>query len=484
MTFRWRLILALFIAGMLPLIPLLLSVRSAIRTGMETLAPEETGLAIQNGLEFVRIELQTIREDLPANLQSLIQTVPPPAPGRQQFPHIHPQRTLYINTGTIWHQLTEEGWTPSAEPPEIVETGFGQFPIRMQERMIDSRDLEWVLVHDLPETFRLSAQQLQIAAADWAVSNEQTDRLINSLTATYVFTYIGFVLFAILAGLFVLSPLIRRISHLTDVAESIRTGNEDVRAIESGGGETQRLARTFNLMLTRLVESRTHAAEMEKRAAWRELAPVLAHEIKNPLTPIQLSVQQIAESYSGDDDRFAKNLRATREIVDEEVERLRRLVRDFGDFARAPEPIPEPVFLPDFVADLAGLYGERVEVNSKCEGESTFDREQVRRALVNLIDNALAAADEDDEKTTHVRFTCGLTNQELRFTIEDNGPGVSEESRTSIFEPYVTTKSNGIGLGLPVVKTTAENHGGRVWVERSEDLGGARFIFLCQQPAK
>ncbi len=477
MTFRWRLILALFVAGMIPLFPLLHAVRGIIQTGIDTLAPEETGKAIQDGLEMVREELRTIRDDLPANLRLLIASVPPPSPEPSQYPALHPQRSLYINTGTIWHKLLDDGWEISSVPPDIVETQFGQFPVRMQERIIDRHDREWVLVHDLPESFRQSAQQLQLAAADWAVSQEQTGQLINSLTVTYVVTYLIAVIFAILAGLFVVSPLTRRITHLTEVAESIRTGNEEVRADEAGGGETERLARTFNLMLSRLVASRTHAAEMEKRAAWRELAPVLAHEIKNPLTPIQLSVQQVAESYAGGDDLFAKNLSATREIVDEEVGRLRKLVRDFGDFARAPEPNPELVSLDEFMTDLAGLYGDRIEVVMQCEGTASFDREQVRRSLINLVDNALAAADEHDDRSTHIRFTCDRDGNDLRFIVEDNGPGVPEDQRDSIFEPYVTTKSNGIGLGLPVVKTTAENHGGHVVVRRSVELGGARFEF-------
>ncbi|MCB2210744.1 HAMP domain-containing protein [bacterium] len=491
MTFRWRLIIALLLAGIVPLIPLYLTVRGVIQTGVESLAPEETGDAIQSAMELVRDELQLIRDDLPDNLSALMYAIDPPGQPPTRFPHLHPRRALFVNDGGEWYSWTNDGWQGSTPPPPVRETAFGQFPEGVQERRYDSFDREWVLVHELPASFRDSALSLQQAMADWTVSSEQRDRLFASLTWTFVLYYVVVMVLSILLGVAVVWPLTRRITALTEVAESIRTGNEDVRADESGGAETERLARTFNLMLERLVASRVHAAEMEKRAAWRELAPVLAHEIKNPLTPIQLSVQQVAESYTGDDDRFAKTLRTTREIVDEEVERLRNLVRDFGDFARAPAPNPETVNITEFVDDLAGLYGDRVEVVSDCDGIVEFDREQVRRALVNLLDNACSAAEEaastrDDnaasEDTTglRVRFSCERDGSELRFIIEDNGPGVSDDQRESIFEPYVTTKSNGIGLGLPVVKNTAEQHGGRVWVEPSDDLGGARFVFEIQ----
>ncbi|HEX05558.1 MAG TPA: hypothetical protein ENH10_10480, partial [Bacteroidetes bacterium] len=220
MTFRFRLILALLIAGLLPLIPLFISVRSAIQTGAESLAPEETGLAIQSGMELVRLELQEIRADLPSNLTTLIETVAPPDHSPKFIPHLLPHQSLYIYAGSTWYQWTSSNWSASSPPPEPEEKVFGQFPDLVQERMTDAMYREWVLLHELPESFRASAEQLQQAAADWAVSSEQRERLIASLTTAFEITYLGAMLFAIMAGLFVLSPLTRRIRHLTEVAES------------------------------------------------------------------------------------------------------------------------------------------------------------------------------------------------------------------------------------------------------------------------
>ncbi|MBS1261019.1 MAG: Sensor protein ZraS [Calditrichaeota bacterium] len=465
MTFRLRLILALVLAGLLPLIPLVISVRHAIETGVSTLAPDETGSALQSGLELARGRLERQRDQLERTVALLpvaLSTVQP----------LPDNETVYLEAGGRWSRWTGNGWAPSNEPDLSAEPAFGSIPERLVAEHTDGRGRRWVIVHDVPAAFRDAARLLQRANADWTVSRDQRARLIDSLAGAYALTYLGAMALAVIAALIVLTPLIRRIHRLTEVAESIRTGNERIRAEETGGGETRRLARTFNLMLDRLDNSRRHAAEMEKRAAWRELAPVLAHEIKNPLTPIQLSVQQLADSYSGGDERFARTLADAREIVNEEVERLRALVRDFGDFARAPSPEPETVPLAEFMQDLAGLYGERVEVSGPPDAVTAFfDREKIRRALVNLIENSLAAT----AGAGRVRVSCTLDEGQLRFVVEDDGPGIADDKLDMIFEPYFTTKSNGIGLGLPVVRSTVEQHGGSVAADRSRELGGARF---------
>lgn len=248
-------------------------------------------------------------------------------------------------------------------------------------------------------------------------------------------------------------------------------GEENLRAREGGGGEVAKLASTFNLMIERLDTSRRKAAEMEKMAAWRELARVLAHEIKNPLTPIQLSVQQITDEYHGNDERY-EELSTTREIVDEEIESLRKLVREFSDFARAPQLELAMESPEDLARDLDSFYGKRVNLTmDTVPPEMLFDREKLKRALINLLDNALHAAGDDGE----VQLSLKQEGETLLWAVEDSGSGIEEERREEVFEPYVTSKRSGVGLGLPVVRSVAREHGGEVILDQSVMLGGARF---------
>ncbi|MBD3165001.1 histidine kinase, partial [bacterium] len=242
----------------------------------------------------------------------------------------------------------------------------------------------------------------------------------------------------------------------------------------SGNDEIAVLADSFNRMLDRLAKSRALAADMEKKAAWRELARVLAHEIKNPLTPIQLSVQQLADSYTGEDERFAKTLATTKEIVNEEVDTLRKLTREFSEFARAPRIEPEENSVEELVHELEQFYAGRLEVTIiESIPVLVFDREKVKRALINLVENALSMTTTDES----VLLTVMREDETIVLDIEDDGPGVPQDQREKVFEPYYTTRRSGVGLGLPIVRTTAEQHGGRVSCLEGQHRKGARFRF-------
>jgi nitrogen fixation/metabolism regulation signal transduction histidine kinase len=267
----------------------------------------------------------------------------------------------------------------------------------------------------------------------------------------------------------------RRIEDLTIIAQRVAEGHEELRAPVVSRDEVGTLADSFNRMLDRLAQSRALAADMEKKAAWRELARVLAHEIKNPLTPIQLSVQQLADTYKGDDDTFARTLATTREIVNEEVDTLRRLTREFSEFARAPQIEPEENTILELLRELEQFYAGRVELHvSQDPGLSVFDREKVKRALINLVDNALSVSPEHDP----VRMSLAGESGRIVIEVEDNGPGITSDRREKVFEPYFTTKRSGVGLGLPIVRTTAEQHGGYVEALDALHLKGARFRFV------
>ncbi len=213
----------------------------------------------------------------------------------------------------------------------------------------------------------------------------------------------------------------------------------------------------------------------QKVAAWRGVARRLAHEIKNPLTPIQLSAERIRRHFAGAPD-------ATRALVDEctttiigEVESLKSLVDEFSQFARMPAPRAAPTDLHALLVDALNLYqGLFADVAlvpkfAASLPKVSVDPEQMRRVIINLVDNAIEAMDQRgviDIETQHEP-----ANNLVRIVIADNGPGIPPAERDKLFLPYYSTKQRGSGLGLAIVRRIVAEHGGSVEVSDNTPTG-------------
>jgi PAS domain S-box-containing protein len=227
----------------------------------------------------------------------------------------------------------------------------------------------------------------------------------------------------------------------------------------------------------------TELIRAQRDAAWGEVARRLAHEIKNPLTPIQLSAERLRHKYlrtmSSDDAKFLD--RSTHTIV-QQVEAMKEMVNAFTDYARPPKMNPQPIDLDDFMSEVLDLYnaaGAGAELSLTLDsGQARVEGDPVRlrQVLHNLIKNAQeAAADRSDgrvEVTTGQKQKSDCTFVEIR--VSDNGPGFDGDP-SHLFEPYVTTKAKGTGLGLAIVKKIVEEHGGMIWAENNPE-GGASVI--------
>ena len=331
------------------------------------------------------------------------------------------------------------------------------------------------------------------------MATERLDKLLNVERANQTYEHLqmieedlhrGFLLafLAAAAGVVLLASLIGiRIGFETthplyDLIKGTRElarDNLDYRVSRGRDDEIGQLIDSFNRMAEDLKQNRQRRVEAEKVAAWREIARRLAHEIKNPLTPIQLTVQQMRDKYPGGDPAYRKLVEDCTEIVIEEVESLRVLVQEFADFARMPSLSLSPQDLNSVVLDAARLYPEaRVETDLDPDlPELELDIEQIHRVLINLIENGVEAAGENGVLTlrTHVQ------DDTARLQVIDSGPGVPEVDRERIFEPYISTKQSGMGLGLAVVRSVVENHGGQIFVTEGP-TGGAQFEILLPIP--
>jgi len=238
-----------------------------------------------------------------------------------------------------------------------------------------------------------------------------------------------------------------------------------------------------------VVEDATELLRAQKSAAWNEVARRVAHEIKNPLTPIALSAERMGrllDRYEASDDpeeqrELRTRFRGAAGVISAEVQTLRSLVDEFSQFARFPKSNPERADLNQVVSEAVAVFDGRldgvkldVETDPRLP-EVLIDHAQFKRAVVNLIDNAAEALSDGWLKEIHVRTAPGALPDTVELTIEDSGPGVSAEDKEKLFLPYFSTKKRGTGLGLAIVGRIVGEHGGAIRVEDNRP-SGARFI--------
>ena len=227
-----------------------------------------------------------------------------------------------------------------------------------------------------------------------------------------------------------------------------------------------------------MVEDLTDLLRAQRAAAWREVARRIAHEIKNPLTPIQLAAQRLRKKFADNSPDLQSVLPEATASIEREVGALKGLVDEFSRFARMPEVNPRPVEFERLVDSVLALYkglpGMTWEVQTDPGlGTVMVDAEQMRRALINLIDNALAAM--NGEGTVRISTTAYAGPGSLRIEVADSGPGIPPADRDKMFVPYFSTKRRGTGLGLAIVHRVVTDHRGTIRVEDQRPRG-ARFV--------
>jgi nitrogen fixation/metabolism regulation signal transduction histidine kinase len=273
-----------------------------------------------------------------------------------------------------------------------------------------------------------------------------------------------------------LKPSLGRLPDLVQqVRQSRRPMTEEMRLGGEGEGRPVRavvVALSGGGVLA-VLEDLSLLAQAEKRAAWQEVARRMAHEVKNPLTPIKLTTQRLL--------RRSREGRLEPQVVAEgaetilaEVASLTRLVDSFSQFAKLPAPQPHDLDAAELVRQTMALYvptHNRIAWELELPAEPLpvcWDRDMVKRALINMVDNAIAALENaargpgGDSGSSFGRIRVALRPEPplIRLEVEDDGPGVPESSRQHLFEPYFSTKQKGTGLGLAIVRRIAEDHGG------------------------
>ncbi len=287
------------------------------------------------------------------------------------------------------------------------------------------------------------------------------------------------IIFAVLASLWIAARISRPIEELALAAGRVAAGDwetrVDIRALDEVGD----LARSFNNMTRQLSDQRDKLLQAERVAAWRELARRLAHELKNPLMPLQITVENMVRAKKLPKKQFDEVFKESTATLTEEIDNLKTIVGRFSDFSKLPKPEAVEMDAREAVRRVVKLYGpaleeKHIELGTSIGAEPLpilGDSELLHRALSNLVLNAMDAMPEGGTLTV----SAVRAKETARISVSDTGAGLTPEECERLFTPYYTTKQHGTGLGLAIVQSVVADHNGTIAVESVEG-GGARFV--------
>jgi signal transduction histidine kinase len=306
-------------------------------------------------------------------------------------------------------------------------------------------------------------------------SRRELVELEASLRRNGILVAIFGILMGVLMSAWAAARITRPVQRLAESAGKVAAGNWATTVEIASGDEVGKLAQAFNRMTHELVEQRERLVQAERVAAWRELARRLAHELKNPLFPLQITVENMQRARESYPEQFEEVFREGTHTLLAELANLKQIIGRFSDFAKMPAPEMQPVNFNQLAAETMKLFEAQflqAHVTAKAELDPNLraipaDPEQMTRVLRNLILNAIDAMPQGGALTIR---TVAL-GAAVRLEISDTGQGLSPEECARLFTPYYTTKTHGTGLGLAIVQSVVSDHKGRISVESQPGRG-------------
>ena len=266
------------------------------------------------------------------------------------------------------------------------------------------------------------------------------------------------------------------IRKLTYATKSVGSGDLNVEVNYKTKGEIRDLIDGFNQMVKRIKQSQSDLAQLERESAWKEMAKQVAHEIKNPLTPMKLSVQQLITAHNDKSPKFDSIFEKVTSTIISQIEILKNIASEFSNFARMPRVNIEKLNAVESIRDTINLFAdEKILISFQCQEKEVFvnaDQDQLKRTIVNLVRNSIQAG------ATNITTELSLLDNSCEIRITDDGQGISKENFEKVFEDNFTTKEKGMGLGLSMAKRFIGILGGMILVEKSSSEGTTILITI------
>ncbi len=351
--------------------------------------------------------------------------------------------------------------------------------LRIIQSSLDKRYIEFSKIEG--QSFRSSYTYLKdtkfkpmgILNLPYEENTEFYDNEVQNFLIRFGQVYVFMFLISIVLSYFLSSYITKSLKIISDKMQETQLNQRNEKiVIEDGSKEINLLIKSYNNMVDKLEESATILAQSEREQAWREMAKQVAHEIKNPLTPMRLTVQSFQRKFDSTDVNISKKLDDYTKTILQQIDTMSSVANAFSNFATMPAQQNETLNVVYIVKMALEIFNEDFIQFSALEDEiiAKLDRTQLIRVITNLVKNAVQAIPEEQENKM-VFVTVFRQDNEVKIAVKDNGKGISEENIERVFEPKFTTKSSGMGLGLAIIKNIIENYNGTIIFDTQSNEG-------------
>jgi signal transduction histidine kinase len=315
----------------------------------------------------------------------------------------------------------------------------------------------------------------------FARQNEFTEEL-SALLFSIINFYLLLLFIAVSIGVFISERITYPLRMLQNKFANITLGEKNEKIVYVAKDEIGDLVSEYNRMVDELAGNVELLARSERESAWREMAKQVAHEIKNPLTPMKLNIQHLQKAWKDKAKNFDELIIKLSRTLIEQIDNLSTIATEFSDFAKIPKPKNEKLDLGQLIKNVIDLFSESgIEFHYHFVDENTKylvygDKEQLKRVFINLFTNSIEAI--PSFRKGEISIWLGFKAEKVAIEIKDNGIGIPDNMKDKLFEPNFTTKSGGMGLGLAIVKNIVENSGGSITYTTQQDKGTSFIVVL------
>ena len=324
-------------------------------------------------------------------------------------------------------------------------------------------------------------KRIGILELQFTQDNSEIEKELTEFILRLCLVYILMFFIAIVFAYFLSSYITRSIKAISDKIQQTRLTERNEKIIlNKASSEIEILVEAYNNMIDELGESAAKLAKSEREQAWREMAKQVAHEIKNPLTPMRLTVQSFERTFNSSDDKAKDKLKEFSQTLIQQIDVMSSIASAFSDFAKMPIQKKEQIEIISVIKFALDIFSEEYIKYHPEEEElyANLDKTQLIRVITNLVKNAIQATENQENPIVEVKVSSEEKN--LIISVSDNGKGISEDLKELIFEPKFTTKTSGMGLGLAMIKNIIEAYDGSISFSSKEGIGTVFKVVLTK----